>query len=60
MVKVKKQPGQSDDQLIRTFSRKVSDADIIREVRRRQFHLNKQEKKKMLEQEARRARRKAA
>lgn len=60
MVHVKKMPGQSDDQLIRTFSKKVMDAGIVMEAKRRQFHLSPAEKKKQEEQEARRARRRAA
>ncbi len=59
MVKVKRQPGQSEDQLIKLFSRKVTDAGIIPEIRRRQFHLNKQERRKLEEQEARKMRRRA-
>jgi len=31
MVRVKKLPGQSDDQLIRNFSKKVMDAGIVQE-----------------------------
>lgn len=39
MVYVKKMPGQSDDQVIRTFSRKVMDEDIVGEAKRRKFYL---------------------
>lgn len=58
MVFVKKMPGQSDDQLIRNFSRKVVDAGIIPEVKRRQFHLKPSLAKKAKQEEARRNRRK--
>lgn len=58
MVYVKKMPGQSDDQLIRNFSRKVVDAGIISEVKRRQFHLKPSLAKKAKAEEARRNRRK--
>ncbi len=60
MVIVKKQPGQSDDQLIKIFSGKVRDADIIREVRRRQYHLSPSQKKKEELQELRKMKRRAA
>ena len=58
MVLVKKMPGQSDDQLIRNFSRKVVDAGIIPEVKRRQFHLKPSLAKKAKAEEARRNKRK--
>lgn len=60
MVFVKKQPGQSDDQLIRNFTNKVRDNDIIKEVRARQHYMSKTEKKKYEQQEARRMRRRVA
>lgn len=59
MVFVKKAAGQSDDQLIRNFTKKVLEANIIQEAKDRRFHLNKQEKKKLIEQQARRMKRKA-
>ena len=56
MVFVKKLPGQSDDQLIRNFSRKVLDAGIIQEAKRRKFYLKpslaKKLRKKMKQEEA--------
>ena len=56
MVFVKKLPGQSDDQLIRNFSRKVLDAGIIQAAKRRKFYLKpslaKKLKKKMKQEEA--------
>lgn len=58
MVHVKKMPGQSDDQLIRNFSRKVTDAGIIPEIKRRQFHLKPSLAKKLKREESRRNRRK--
>jgi ribosomal protein S21 len=58
MVFVKKAQGQSDDQLIRNFTRKVMESNIIQEVKDRRFHLNKQEKKKLAEQQLRRLKRK--
>jgi ribosomal protein S21 len=59
MVFVKKSPGQSDDQVIRNFSRKVMESNIIQEVKDRRFHLNHQEKKKLADQQIRRMKRKA-
>ncbi len=56
MVQVKKIPGQSDDQLIRNFSKKVLDAGIIQEAKRRKFYLKpslaRKLKKKMKQEEA--------
>jgi ribosomal protein S21 len=57
MVFVKKVAGQSDDQLIRNFTRKVVDSNLIQEVKDRRFHLNKQEKRKLAEQHLRRLKR---
>ena len=39
MVFVKKQPGDSPDQMIRKFSRKVMNEGIIMEMKKREFHL---------------------
>src|SRR3712207_7498935 len=41
MVYVRKQPGDSDDAVIRKFVRKVIDAGIIPEAKRRQFYLDR-------------------
>lgn len=58
MVLVKKQPGESDDALIRKFSRKVIDAGIVNEAKRRQFYLKPSLAKKLKQEESRRNRRK--
>jgi ribosomal protein S21 len=56
MVHVKKQPGQSDDQVIRAFTNKVRDARIVEEAKRRKFYLKpslaKKLKKKLKQEEA--------
>ncbi|OGH05274.1 MAG: 30S ribosomal protein S21 [Candidatus Levybacteria bacterium RBG_16_35_11] len=39
MVVVKKMPGDSDDVLIRKFSRKVMSEGILSEAKRREFYL---------------------
>ncbi len=56
MVLVKKQPGQSDDKLIRDFSQKVMAAGIVQEAKRRKFYLKpslaKKLKKKLKQEEA--------
>lgn len=57
MVRVKKAPGDSDDSLIRKFTRKVIDAGIIPEVKQRQFHLKPSQRRKQELQEARKMRR---
>jgi len=60
MVFVKKVAGQSDDQLIRNFSKKVMDAGIIQEAKRRKFYLKpslaKKLRKKLKQEEAARVR----
>jgi ribosomal protein S21 len=57
MVHVKKLPGDSDDSLIRKFSKKVTEEGIIPQVKRRQFHLKPSLAKKLKQEEARKARR---
>ncbi len=57
MVFVKKQPGETDETLIRKFSRKVIDAGIINEAKRRQFYLKPSLAKKLKQEESRRRRR---
>jgi ribosomal protein S21 len=56
MVYVKKTPGESDDSLIRKFTKKVIDAQIVQEARRRQFYLKPSLAKKMKREESRRMR----
>lgn len=60
MVQVKKMPGESDDALIRKFSRKVIDAGIIQQAKQNQFYLKPSQRKKAELQEARKMRRKSA
>lgn len=57
MVVVRKMPGDSDDALIRKFSRKVVSEGIIQEAKRREFYLKPSLAKKQKQEEARRARR---
>lgn len=54
MVVVKKMPGESDEAVIRRFSRQVVGEGIVQEIRRRQFHLKPSAKKKAEAEEARR------
>lgn len=56
MLFVKKQPGDSDDALIRKFSRKVIDSGIVQEAKRRQFHLKPSAARAQKKQDKRRAR----
>jgi len=56
MVVVKKGPGESDDALIRKFSRKVLSEGILQEAKRREFHLKPSLAKKLKQEESRRAR----
>lgn len=46
MVVVKKKKGESDADLIKRFSKKVYDADIVNIVRNKARHTTKQEKRK--------------
>ncbi len=55
MVTVKKQPGDSDESLIRKFSRKVMSEGIIQEAKRREFYLKPSLARKQKAEEARRA-----
>ncbi len=54
MVFVKKMPGDSDDSVIRKFSKKVMDAGIILEAKRRQFYMKPSLARKMKQEESRR------
>ncbi len=56
MVYVRRMPGESDDAIIRKFVRKVIDAGIINEAKRRQFYLKPSLAKKLKQEEARRNR----
>jgi ribosomal protein S21 len=60
MVFVRKQPGDSDDAVIRKFVRKVIDAGIIPEAKRRQFYLKPSLAKKVKQEEARRNKKRLA
>ena len=53
MVVVKKMPGDSDEALIRKFSRKVMSEGIIHEMKKREFHLKPSLAKKFKKELAR-------
>ncbi len=55
MIVVKKMPGDSDDAIIRKFSRKVMSEGIVQEAKRREFYLKPSLAKKQKKEEARRA-----
>lgn len=57
MVIVKKMPGDTDEGLIRKFSRKVLSEGILQEAKRREFHLKPSLARKQKQEDARRARR---
>lgn len=46
MVFVKAQPGDSSDQLIRKFMRKVLNEGILQDLKKREFYVKKAEKRK--------------
>ena len=54
MVFVKKMPGESDESLIRKFSRKVIAGGIIQEAKRREFYLKPSLARKQKQEDARR------
>lgn len=54
MVVVKKMPGDSDEAIIRRFSRQVVAEGIIQEAKRRQFHLKPSAARKQKAEDARR------
>jgi small subunit ribosomal protein S21 len=54
MVVVKKNPGESDDSLIRKFSRTVLTEGILQEAKRRQFYVKPSLARKLKQEEARR------
>lgn len=55
MVVVKKMPGETDESLIRKFSRKVLTEGILQEAKRREFYLKPSLARKQKKEEARRA-----
>ncbi|OGH48057.1 MAG: 30S ribosomal protein S21 [Candidatus Levybacteria bacterium RIFCSPLOWO2_01_FULL_39_10] len=57
MVVVKKMPGDSDDSLIRKFTKKVINEGIIQEAKRREFYLKPSLARKAKAEEARRVKR---
>jgi len=54
MVVVKKMPGESDDSLIRKFSRMVFNEGILQEAKRRQFYLKPSLARKQKQEDNRR------
>lgn len=54
MLIVKKMQGDSDDVLIRKFSRKVTAEGILQEAKRREFHLKPSLARKQKKEDARR------
>lgn len=57
MVIVKKMPGDSDESLIRKFSRKVINEGILQEAKRREFYLKPSLARKQKIEDNRRAKR---
>lgn len=56
MVVVRKMPGDSDESLIRKFSRKVLSEGILQEAKRREFYLKPSLARKQKIEDNRRAR----
>jgi len=54
MVVVRKMPGESDESLIRKFSKKVLNEGIIQEAKRREFYLKPSLARKQKAEDARR------
>jgi len=59
MVFVKAQPGDSSDQLIRKFMRKVLNEGILQDLKKREYYVKKAEKRKEKKKELARRMRKA-
>jgi ribosomal protein S21 len=57
MVVVKKMPGDSDEALIRKFSRKVMAEGILQDAKRREFYLKPSQARKQKIQDERRMKR---
>lgn len=57
MVVVKKMPGDSDEALIRKFSRKVMNEGILQEAKRREFYLKPSLARKQKAEDARKVKR---
>nr|MBI5455708.1 30S ribosomal protein S21 [Candidatus Levybacteria bacterium] len=57
MVVVKKMPGDSDEALIRKFSRKVMSEGILQEAKRREFYLKPSLARKQKAEDQRKAKR---
>lgn len=57
MVVVKKMPGDSDEALIRKFSRKVMSEGILQDAKRREFYLKPSQARKQKVQDERKAKR---
>ena len=60
MVLVKKMPGDSDDAVIRKFSRKVMAEGILQEAKRREFYLKPSLARKQKKEDARRAKQRSS
>ena len=56
MVVVKKSPGESDESLIRRFSRMAVNEGILQEAKRREYHLKPSLARKQKREENRRLR----
>ncbi|HSD98111.1 MAG TPA: 30S ribosomal protein S21 [Patescibacteria group bacterium] len=56
MVIVVKQPGDSDDAVIRKFTKKVMDAGIVQQAKRLQFYLKPSAARAQKKQDNRKAR----
>lgn len=56
MVVVKKQPGESDESVIRKFTRKVIMEGILQEAKRREFYLKPSLARKQKKEDMRRMR----
>lgn len=61
MVSVKLRPGESQEQLLKRFRKKVTKSRIMSDVRRKRWHVSKSEEKRIAQRKAiRRMRRREA
>lgn len=52
MVKVKRHPNESDEQLLRRFRKQVAKSRVLSDVRRKRWHVSKSELRRIKKQKA--------
>jgi small subunit ribosomal protein S21 len=52
LIKVKRRPNESDEQLLRRFRKQVTKSRVMSEVRRRRWHISKSEVRRIKKKKA--------